>query len=418
MRFFRERTVCQLNAFFGSTFWSEVVPRIAYNEPSVRHALIALAGFHERFTSGSKDRERSCFGLQQYNLAIRTLLHSNQDLPLVGLLCCLLFISIELLQGRFVSAMNLSKSAGKMLSDLRSKYASLDSSDSVIDLYDVLKAQYLRFEGQATLMQSLIGSESQPPTFFDDPVVWPSPVLNLSSISEARWCFEEIRKAWMEHVWSSQVKHHRLDYAFFSEQLQCFNNAFQELLTMQQRSFSAFDRRSVAILEINRRQFAVALLVAANPPPGQLTQLWWDNEASQFEGIVEHATIALELSGEDELNCSPQFSLEPGVNLHLYSVITRCRDPTIRRRAIVVLRSVSRHEGLWRSDLVAHIGDQIVKLEEEGLNVRSCHDIPDDARIKHVKMQIDSAETKGEVQYTFNGKVSREAISWEESVSS
>ena len=75
-----------------------MVPQIAHMEPSVRHALVALSDFHEQFAleRGPKPEEPR-FGLEQYNLAIRELLDSRarQASPLISLLCCLLFISIE-----------------------------------------------------------------------------------------------------------------------------------------------------------------------------------------------------------------------------------------------------------------------------------------------------------------------------------
>ena len=96
--YFRERTASQIDSFFPSAFWGVLVPQIAHREPSIRHALVALSDFHEQFMlpSGSNG-ERPYFGLRQYNLAIRELLdpRAPPKTPLVSLLCCLLFITIE-----------------------------------------------------------------------------------------------------------------------------------------------------------------------------------------------------------------------------------------------------------------------------------------------------------------------------------
>ena len=99
LRFFEERTAAQLNGLFPEDFWGELVPQVAHAESSIRHALIALSGFHESFlVAGSGEGgEANRFGFQQYNLAIRELVHPQmkEGSPLVALLCCLLFISIE-----------------------------------------------------------------------------------------------------------------------------------------------------------------------------------------------------------------------------------------------------------------------------------------------------------------------------------
>jgi len=94
--FFRENSVSQMSAFFPNTFWRDQVPQIAHAEPSIRHALLAFASFHEHFTLGGGSRnDHTRFGLQQCNLAIKGLVQSSQGSPLIALLCCLLFISIE-----------------------------------------------------------------------------------------------------------------------------------------------------------------------------------------------------------------------------------------------------------------------------------------------------------------------------------
>ena len=78
-------------------FWSWLVLSVADTEPVVRHALYALSELHEQFLSdrGSRGRE-SRFALRQYNTAIRLLRHdTGSSSPLVYLLCCLIFVSIE-----------------------------------------------------------------------------------------------------------------------------------------------------------------------------------------------------------------------------------------------------------------------------------------------------------------------------------
>ena len=100
LRFFEERTASQMNGFFPCDFWNELVPQIAHAEPSIRHALVALSGFHEQFMlQDSADESYANFGLQQYNLAIKELLNSwTRGNPLVALLCCVLFVAIEVCQ--------------------------------------------------------------------------------------------------------------------------------------------------------------------------------------------------------------------------------------------------------------------------------------------------------------------------------
>ena len=82
-------------------FWSRLVLQVAHTEPSVRHALFALSGFHEHFLLGkASDGLQSRYARVQYDLAIKNLLSASQgpDILCAQLICCLAFISIEVRQ--------------------------------------------------------------------------------------------------------------------------------------------------------------------------------------------------------------------------------------------------------------------------------------------------------------------------------
>lgn len=61
----------------------------------------------------------------------------------------------------------------------------------------------------------------------------------------------------------------------------------------------------------------------------------------------------------------PSFSADLGIVPPLYVVATKCRSPLLRRQAIQLLRSSSRREGMWDSELTARIGTWIMDIEEE-----------------------------------------------------
>ncbi|TPX09641.1 uncharacterized protein E0L32_009114 [Thyridium curvatum] len=59
------------------------------------------------------------------------------------------------------------------------------------------------------------------------------------------------------------------------------------------------------------------------------------------------------------------FSADLGIVPPLYVVATKSRDRQIRRQAIQLLRSSSRREGMWDSELMARIGMWVTEIEEE-----------------------------------------------------
>lgn len=60
----------------------------------------------------------------------------------------------------------------------------------------------------------------------------------------------------------------------------------------------------------------------------------------------------------------PSFTADLGIVPPLFMVATKCREPTLRRQAIQLLRSSARREGMWDSELVARIGQFIMDIEE------------------------------------------------------
>lgn len=84
-----------------------------------------------------------------------------------------------------------------------------------------------------------------------------------------------------------------------------------------------------------------------------------------------HRNLAADFMGESNhfraFHVKPSFSADLGIVPPLYVVATKCRDSHIRRRAIHLLRSSSRREGMWDSQLSGLIGEWVASIEEEPL---------------------------------------------------
>ncbi|EAU38102.1 predicted protein [Aspergillus terreus NIH2624] len=105
----------------------------------------------------------------------------------------------------------------------------------------------------------------------------------------------------------------------------------------------------------------------------------WDNYNFIFEEIVTLAAsvvdsaqgiecLSLSPSQLAELSrngrLKPSFSLDMGIISPVYNVATLCRDPVIRRKALAVLRSMSRQEGVFNSHACALVAEQAIAIEE------------------------------------------------------
>lgn len=86
------------------------------------------------------------------------------------------------------------------------------------------------------------------------------------------------------------------------------------------------------------------------------------------------------------VNFAPRFCLDTGVVMPLWSVAHKCRDKSIRQRAISLLLSFPRREGLWDSTLAGKITECVMNFEED---YRESGVIPEWARIYQLKFETD-----------------------------
>ena len=92
LQFLYETTLTQLQAYFPDELWSRFLPTVAYSHSGVRHALIALSGYHERYLYQS--HRLDAFAADQYSMAVKELTGAESSWQ-IQLASCLIFICIE-----------------------------------------------------------------------------------------------------------------------------------------------------------------------------------------------------------------------------------------------------------------------------------------------------------------------------------
>ena len=84
------------------------------------------------------------------------------------------------------------------------------------------------------------------------------------------------------------------------------------------------------------------------------------------------------------------FSFDLGYAIPLYFTATRCRDPLLRRRAVHLMKTYPRQEGICQSVMAAAVASAWIEVEERGLEYVQCaSNIPEDQRIRFIDTKID-----------------------------
>jgi hypothetical protein len=87
---------------------------------------------------------------------------------------------------------------------------------------------------------------------------------------------------------------------------------------------------------------------------------------------------------------------DSGIIGPLYVVAVLCRNPKIRRKALNLLETNPRREGVWDSILGAKAAIVIMNIEEEGMEGDY---IPEHSRLRGIKLTSDLQQRTGRLQH-------------------
>jgi len=139
----------------------------------------------------------------------------------------------------------------------------------------------------------------------------------------------------------------------------------------------------------------------------------WDSLRPEFEEMVVlgERIISSPLLANERLGKSTSFCLDTGIVIPLYHVASQCQDPIIRRRAISLLRSTSRQEGLWNSFLVADVAERVVDIRENMLRVKDVStSSPDQVIASTIEPIFELDGRGGRLKYTKQGQGGAAAV--------
>lgn len=176
----------------------------------------------------------------------------------------------------------------------------------------------------------------------------------------------------------------------FKNQIESWADAFEHILEARAApGVSSQEKAAIAVLKMFQIMGQILFLMTFSDSEGK-----FDVFQPHFQAIVD---LGREVVGDEERRAAerrcpdprtcrhhkdhdsdifggyeytanhikPSFSADLGIVPPLYVVATKCRSPIIRRQAIQLLRSSSRREAMWDSELSARIGTWIMDIEEE-----------------------------------------------------
>jgi len=370
--------------------------QVSQSEPAVLHALVAVGTLDERrdvylqdvsYTRSvvidhppetgasfhpQQEQHNDPFALSQYNKAIAHLanaMNSSASNSIdTALLVCILFVCVECLRGDYAPA--LKHFRGGMSIALAA--AGEGGPNSRASQSTAIRERLMPFFNRLELLCQLYG---QRPEYVYG--LEPSETLPgvFHSIVEARDSIVHLMNISIRLIHTTKFRRYRDeilldDIVQHNEVVSCLHT-WKQLLDrfLATSPPSSHHTEAATILEIQRIATLTWLNRALVPEESAA-----DADIPLYEQAVRLAE-SLQIPDHSQAITSTTKSTLPASTFlfdmeivsPLYLVAIKCRDPSIRRRAIAVLRHTVRREGLWDSVKAAAIAERVMQIEEQGL---------------------------------------------------
>jgi hypothetical protein len=406
--FFRSNSVGVLQGYFDSEFWSRLILQASHTDPAIKHAVVALGSLHEAILTGesrllNNGKAHDNFALQHCNKAIanlnKGLRGEGQKSIEVLLMSCVIFVCFETLQGNYESALSHMESGIRVYRSWQleqSKHSAFKTSNihhaidkEIAQIVSRLNLQTLLFVDTHLLNPKWYAQNIIPPI---DP-----PPESFGCLNDARdrldnctnYIFESTIVSFFSnaHTAAERCPETQIHHSLLSQWLDLFDTFMKK----SGRSLGLEDRQRATLLRVQYK--ASRILTATGISPQETA---FDAFNPDFDSIVTLMSSLIENGqGSGVSERTRQFSFDTGVVPPLYFTATRCRNPSIRRRAMSLLAATHRQEGVWNSEMLAKIAERVIAIEEDGVDqVTSSSDVAATSRLSVLNATIYSEQRR------------------------
>lgn len=379
--------------YFDADFWNSFMVQASVAEPALRYAMVALGILAEQrelrdigdavnfrgthltdedsavMSVPTRITETDPVALRSYNNSVSLLSKMVLSPGTTDkiLLACILFICIELLRGDTEAAVNHFRGGMAIITDHMSR---VGGSPSTRSMSDQVSNRLLPFFNRLEMLYALDGYDAswQYPTTLSESI----PVFFVS-LEHARDSLVNLLNLSLRFVRSmglSMYKTSAIPALALEEQMALLSQLllWRQLLSAYQAKhgshFTSKELYACNVLEIQRLVAYTWVSVATSP-----FETAHDLHIQAYTAAVSLAEQlpALASAHTQSSRYINTFTADVELVGPIHWVAINCREPSVRRRAIAVLRGLHRREGLWDSRMAAAIAERVVAIEEAGL---------------------------------------------------
>ena len=417
--FFTTAAARRIAGVLDQEFWTTLVPQLSHHDIAVKYAAISIASLVRQQdeplpdspnSSSSSGSDRSNTALGYYSKSLNATMSSMIDSKSAqtALITCILFFCIEALQGHEKEALHTYHQGQKLLDRTMAQSETAGAHNPVpVLIATKISPMFARLRVHAALFG--------PPYNSDNGGYNTTPTTSepFTSILAARTSLFDLTNELHDHIVHStrgkwvgapEVLQHlenrgaqlksELDvwhFRFTRSGFLYFGASFDEphpSNTAISPATAVFNRIASTILTCHYAIIGIWLDCALSFP-----ECTYDNYTSSFEHVIDLAAQVVYLTNAQNNGTPPVFQFEIGVIPPLYMAARKCRDPTLRRRAIELLRQAPKQEGLWDSAQMVVVAERIVEIEEQDLEVG--HWPSEEMRVHEVLNELQTKSESG-----------------------
>lgn len=405
--YFRLRTATSLVYPFTNDLWSRHLLLLAEYEPAIGYALAAFGLAHQHFDCGGTSLPDTA--LRLYNESIKLVVQRWTEQvaaePEVAIASSLVFVCLELLRGCFRSAISIVASANRLLTEVDT--GSKPWSEAKLPV-DEVRHHLVRLTTQLVDVGGFVDEQEDYRQHSE--AAYPIP-LRFRHAGEAMgtlgYIYNHVLDVHTRIEQNGPDASLQNDWKYLVAEMQQIRGDYHRWLgtfwTFQ--ADYAHDRwtpnasSAIAILDMLSHLVGIMVDLDLLKPEED-----YDRHMPAFKAIVDRAESQLKGSGSGA-PVRPLFSLTTAYVGPLYMVAARCRNSNIRHRALSLLRSCQRREGMWDSKVVAGIAEKIIALEESN----RCHD-----RSSRREMSTDSPMALEQIHNGSSNRIKLVRVDWNE----
>ncbi len=443
---FQSETANEICGIFESIFWQKLVIQACHREKFVLDAVIALSAYNTSLKlskAGLQDEaflanaaEQAQFALRKYQncLQVMQISLSNAPSPQKALMACLLVCSFEGLLGNTVTALAHARSGQTLVENFLAEHphpnpnfegitspAPFIIEDSLLQAASYFETQIIGlFDGRSRDDHAVLKKEGKeainrmPQAFkdLDEACIYWDLVsrrsthficeystdlnygLNPYAVDDTTGLKSQEKmllytKSSSDNISRDQnVGHYQVERKKHLEDIAHWSAAFSDLYSILKRTTNK--RQIMGAHTLNAKSKTMEMGVGSAMESGTCSH---DKYFTHFREIVN---LSREVIRIKKTFSQSDFTVELGIIPSLHATAKWCRERTIRREAITLLRWYGSREGHWDSMVMADIDTCVMELEEEGIDTEY---IPECARVRVLSITSDDSEGWATVKY-------------------